>query len=611
VLDLLWLTVTYGNILSHSILVFALVYVYIPILDMFKKIPIRRRNRWRQLRLAGSCVTDLTRLDRDHNRGRVDPEWKFRDNDWICPTCDAPDKPAAYQIGPLLNFPGLKLPTVKHSCKCVIMAAAIRATSNKVHYNSEWLVKWQKFFRDVIIPRYNQALNEHGTLEISVEGWKKKYSQAYQADVDRCMAELGWNELKHTRYESFPKVELQVTEVETEDRDTALNGVKERQISGPPMMKKILANPVINALEEISHLYIKEYCGKKNWIDLCSFLEERLLSLGNYQCGAADGSGFDMTQFPEMNKMYNELVESMLKHPNVILYEPLSLEACMYMLSDSLTLDVEVGRGAVNYKAEGRASGDGWTTHANTILMASYWEFCFLQAEIPKEDYVLLVKGDDVLFALGQRYQAQLENWISILFAAKQDFVDYGLGQICKFVKFGPIEEMDFLSNHFYWTVNGLQMTRIPCRILQNMPWSTSIPFGSKDFGNFSNELAISKAFSMLAWTGLSLPIWSKLAFKTLELAHANPQMVDRFKRGQTSKEELCTLAEKSLGYNQYSDGGRVTDWRELDQEAYLDYLSERWLISQRDVDEIEYLIDGITSLYEIVDIPQLANFFQ
>jgi hypothetical protein len=500
--------------------------------------------------------------------------------------CDAPEKPGAKQISPILSYPGLTEPTVKHSCKRTIMAAAIRACTNRVHFDKDVLSDWRSWFRRVIIPEFLSALDKDG-IRVSIETWLSKYPQKYQDSIRREMKTVDWEDHKPFVYESFPKIELQFTTVPVCLKDSEFNTVKERQISGPPTAKKIFANPFINALEKLAHNNIKNYCGMKDWPAICKTIEEQSAEVPDIVYGAADGSGFDMTQFREMHEMVNELIMACADHVNTEIEMPLTREHLMFALQDSLILDVSVARGAVRYKAEGRASGDGWTTFGNTVLMMSYWRYTFEKAGIKK--FVLLVKGDDVLFGISKKHRQLLELWIRRLFATKQEFVCHGLGQICKFVKWGTLDEMDFLSNYFFYTDAGsVRMSRIPERVFQTMSWSTKIPFGlsERKEKEIARELCFSKGHSLLAWSR-GLPIFEKYARKMIELG----------KKG------------KATEYNEYSDEARV--WKaEDDRGAYISFLSARYSITEREILNIETAIDGLTDIYDELYVPEISAFF-
>jgi hypothetical protein len=542
------------------------------------------KKRPQRKSLYGICVLDKSRLKLP--TGRYDSKVKFYDPTWHPDVieCDAADRPIAYQIAPLFEAPGLALPTIKHPCRKVALAASFRACSNLVHFDPKELKNWQNWFRITIIPKFLSALDVD-EVRVNMNVWLEKYPVKYREEMLKCCIQTDWEDEKRVTYDSFPKVEMQFTEVDEEDRETETNTAKERQISGPLAAKKLMANAVINELETLAHKHLPHYCGRKDWPGICKTITDQTSKLSDYVFGAADGSGFDMTQFIPMHQMVDELVLACLDHPNLFLDDPFTKDLVKKALIQSHVLRVRV-KNAVAYEAEGRASGDGWTTFGNTVLMMSYWMYTFHVAKIHK--YCLLVKGDDVLFAIINRDRQVLELIVGRLFLSKQELVCKGLGQICKFIKFGGIEDMDFLSCYFFEVDGGIRMTRIPARVFQSLPWSLRIPNGCKDMDKVGAELAFAKGNSLLAWSK-GLPIWEVLAKKLIELGREG---------GFSSVRE-------------FSDQGRVWLLEACDREAYLSFLSFRFGMGEEAVLAVEKRIQAITSLLEVVELPELSFFFE
>jgi hypothetical protein len=350
----------------------------------------------------------------------------------------------------------------------------------------------------------------------------------------------------------------------------------------------VAANPFINKLEEIATKYYKSYCGRANWIQICESLQQAEQEIKDCIWGASDGSGFDMTQYPEMNELMNELLEAAAKHPNVTWKEPLDVARFIEAIKGSLKLSVSVDNGALKYQAVGRASGDGWTTFGNTMLMLSYWEYTFHLANI--KDYVLKVKGDDVLFALAKSELDRFKKCVSIVFTDRKDEHQHGLGQICKKINFGNLTELDFLSNEFFLTSQGnYRMTRIPARVIQTMPWSTkvpkNIPVVTQD--RIRAELCYSKGKCLKAWAD-GLPIFGVLADKMIELG----------REGTHSS------------FDEHADAARVWYQDRDDYDAYLYYLENRYGISKQEVRQVEREIKRIDRLTGMIELPQLEKFY-
>jgi len=93
----------------------------------------------------------------------------------------------------------------------------------------------------------------------------------------------------------------------------------------------------------------------------------------------------------------------------------------------SNTLKVLILGGAMEYTTEGtRASGDGWTTWANTILMISYWRFIMCKSgfKVPTMDsytYGLKAKGDDVLMNFPISAKTKVDATINKYMATNKD----------------------------------------------------------------------------------------------------------------------------------------------------------------------------------------------
>jgi hypothetical protein len=423
---------------------------------------------------------------------------------------------------------------------------------------------------------------------VDLEQWLKggRYPQSYQ-DKLRYSAGPEKADDSISTYSSFPKIEQQFTTVPHELKETELNDVKERQICGPTDLKKIYANAFINILEGIAHKYFKPYCGRQNWMEICQSIEDTVKGILNPIFGEADGSGFDMTQLQELNKLMNELLVACAKHPNVTWNEPLNISNFISALTESLTLRVECDYGKLKYEADGRASGDGWTTFGNTMLMIAYWMYTYHLAGI--STYLLKVKGDDVIMAHSTYDQAKFSSAQKIVFTDRKDEHTHGLAQICKKIAYGDISELSFLSNHFFWTSKDkLRMTRIPARVIQTLSWTTKLPHSKNEnkLENSRRELLYSKGACLMAW-GKGLPIWEVLAQKMMDLGRP----------GRLSE------------FNEYADGVRTWNGND-DRLSYLAYLENNYGLSPKEVEEIERAISNITSMKGEVWMPVLEKLY-
>jgi len=504
-------------------------------------------------------------------------------------TCNHEDEEhiAADQIFPLIKTGQWYTPTIKHHCPRTALASSLRACSNKVWYDQRVFEQYASWFRRCFIPKFMDCLSQE-LWTVDLDTWLKRYPLGYRVNAKESISRDKQTTLGDLdfQYEAFTKVEMQFTTVPHDLKETSLNDTKERQICGPKMEKKVYANPFINILEEVATKYFKPYCGRANWLQICESLENMESELADCIWGASDGSGFDMTQYPAMNELMNELMEKSAYHPNVHWNEPLSIDRFLEVIRGSITLHVSLDRGDLNYQAVGRASGDGWTTFGNTMLMASYWMFTFHKANI--DCYGLKVKGDDVLFCLNKHQLGRFQEAVKYVFTDRKDEHCHGLGQICKKIDYGPLTDLDFLSNEFFLTSQGkYRMTRIPARIIQTNSWTTRLPKNNQTFVS-RQELCYSKGKCLKAWAD-GLPIFSKLADKMIELGRPG----------------------KLSSYDPYADEFRIWHQGRDDREAYLYYLNHRYRITGEEVLQIEKKIDRVTTLYGLIDVPELERLYE
>jgi len=493
------------------------------------------------------------------------------------------ERPGAIQIFPLFLHQHFRTPTVKHHCPRTAVAASLRACSNKVTPDKFVWEEYSNWFTNIFAKKFVGYLdNEHVTVDMDKWLTGGRYNKQYQEKMKRSFTLENRGRKRIEVYEAFAKIEMQFTNTLHELKDTAENDVKERQICGPSDEKKVMCNAFINELERIAHLYMKTYCGRKNWLEICSGIETWYQDITDPILGASDGSGFDMTQLKANNVLVYNLMKECARHTNVSFNEPLTKEDVYRALDVSETLKVSVDNGQLTYQADGRASGDGWTTFGNTLLMISYWEYAFYLSKIPDDKWRLTVKGDDVLFAVSAEYKSQLESSIKVCFTPNKHEHSHGLGQISKKIDWGQIEDLDFLSNHFFWTGHGkLRMTRIPPRVFQTNSWSTKAIHDPR----LIPGLVYSKGKNLVSW-GKGLPIWEVLGNKMMELGRFDSRV-----------------------QNEYSDEGRLWNGND-DYLSYISYLEYRYGWDLRTVKEIEDLIKQITSLEGFVTLNALDMLY-
>jgi hypothetical protein len=492
----------------------------------------------------------------------------------------------ARQIFPLLYHPNWRSPTVKHKCPRTTASACLRTVSNKVQHDPVVFEDYASWCRKYFFPEVLACL-DHEEIVVDFDEWldSPRYELAYRRNIRRRFNSDYIKDKNSYRYKCFVKRELQFTKCLHEFKNTSFNDEKERQICAPDEIKKAFANAFINKMEEVCDKYLDGYCGRKNWEGMCKSIEDRRRFIRNIIDGAADQSQFDTSCTHPFNGLMNELMEKCARHRNVIWHEPLSVERLMETLEQSLFCKVSAGAGGINYIADQRCSGDGWTTLMNCWLNLSYWKYTYYLANI--KNYYLCVKSDDSLFGHSNFDHPRFLKAMKCVFTQSKESQVHGLGQICKKVNFGAIEDLDFLSNHFFWTDYGhLRMTRIPARIIQTISWSDKLTF--KDSQKYENRQALcySKGMSLLAWA-TGLPIWETLGHKMVELG--KPGLL------------------KDSDY--YRDRPRVWQHRD-DSKAYCRYLY-KFGLDEKGVAGIEAGIKTLTNLSGLKNIPLLELFYR
>jgi hypothetical protein len=541
--------------------------------------------------LKSTCVTDPARLNwRD--KGVYDHKMKgkrdFADLDKV--VCNkGEDHVGARQIGPVFVYNGFTTPSVKHHCPCTALASSLRASGNKKRHCPVMFEDYKRFFIEKLVPRWKQKMKDKcAPKNVNLNNWLQRpnfnelYREKMRKAKDPKNKDVGRVNVVR---EAFAKIEMQFTSVPHEYKDTILNDVKERQICGAQDGSKPEINPAINAAEELFCEAIPEYSGRKNWEQTCEDFETATQDIPNILFGNLDGSGFDQTQTRQFNELFNNLFMQLIDEGFIVLDSDFDRNIIEQILIDSLEVNVSVNRGELRYKSDCRASGDGWTTLANTILMISYVEYTMYIANI--KTFFLRVKGDDVIFAFDQKYREIMEISRRKVFSDNKNAETHGLGQICKVINYGDITEVDFLSCYFFYCEGRIRMTRIPERVFQTISFSTK----------YTERMPIEAMYSLCYQKGSSLGAWGD----EYPIIGNISRLMKRLGRPGIYRD-----------YCFYTDHDRV--WLNKSPFAYSAFaamLERRYGINLKTIKQIEQSIDNVNDIRQIVNVPQLALFFQ
>ena len=112
-----------------------------------------------------------------------------------------------------------------------------------------------------------------------------------------------------------------------------------------------------------------------------------------------------------------------------------------------------------------------------------------------------------------------------------------------KFIKFGSLDELDFLSARIFRTAYGYRMVRIPSRVFTMTPWTFVLPDReSKEFEKSAKEQTKALAYCMEAWANPNnndegLPIFASYA----RMLH---RLAGNAKRRDLGRDKSYTLEE-------------------------------------------------------------------
>jgi len=509
--------------------------------------------------------------------------------------CDKEGEIGAWQVFPVLEHRDFRTPTVKHFCDKTRVAAVLRQVSNKVLPDDTILHQYRDFWKN----KFQQVLLacvEAKEREVDLWKWLKKqpYNQHYKKKLIDALKPENRNTAVKFKFGVFPKKELQYTPTHHIDKETDANTIKERQICGPPDEMKVIGNAFFNCLEGAMHEELPQYCGRANWLQITEKLQKIEDELADGTWIEGDGSGFDMTQTRLTEEVQTTFLKVAARSPRVVWSEPLDEKIFVEMLEKHTTYVAEMLNRKTNkyvkYDFDGRPSGAGNTTLSNTLNMIAYNEFVMYIAKIPEKDYRIIVKGDDLLIRIRNKWLETWKKYHSQCFTSTKTEQKFGLGQIMPQEEIKYSETLDgvsFLSSHFMplnkpTVVNGImyryRMLRILPRVLQTISWTTNIPTSARNWKTktllkAAEELSFSKGASLLTWSK-GLPIFNSIG------------------RAMTRLGSKGRWTERNF----YADEPRV--WFDTDnRQDYLDFIDRKYGITKQEVVEFEKKMDQLQSL--------------
>jgi hypothetical protein len=355
-------------------------------------------------------------------------------------------------------------------CPCIKnnLTAIFRLVEKTIKPDPVVFDSFKQYLENKYIPEIVDLMNDN--LNIRPIHWYNHLEGKKQKLVKKFLEMEDDDFYRH--YESVKSaIHVYNSFVKTEKQFIADGMPKNRNICGPMEILKYVMGPVVIDLERICKDKLFGYITFENWEEG----ENKLLVMrrkGFEYTLQLDGSGFDNTQHQQIKDIIdkpiykhivtNEFDKFKLHVPNEV------FEYCYDTNKRHVRCEVYDDKNKLtfaNVTVSGKTfSGSPDTTLMNTIRMVAYNRFVNeeLCNFVPNEDYMLWVKGDDVVSFYKTIDNMDLAHTkYQTVFANKgTNQQQFGLGQIAKFYKKGTFEDIDFCSTNVILTTNGYKMIR-------------------------------------------------------------------------------------------------------------------------------------------------------
>jgi hypothetical protein len=399
---------------------------------------------------------------------------KFDDIDCKDITCTCMDKPRYLQL--FAHTTADRDSLVYNPCKRTLFAAAKRQIKSAPVPDAkvaQAFLSWAKRKIDVLI---GDDLREFG---YSYNQWYNHLTLAKQKRMDAVHEFMHGHDPLKTHYSGIEKLDPKllhyeaICKIEVQSTDG-----KPRMVCAIPDIIKYVMGPVCWRLEELFTHKIPTYCGGMNLQQMQDKINH-YIDDGFTVVAEGDGSAFDNTQdvlLKEIDRYIYNLILDRIHHVDRALFE-LIANSC-YKVMDVVSTEGKVKRTLMTYAVLGTVfSGDCDTTLMNTLRMGLYNWFTNEAAGLELgSDFVCFSKGDD--FTVMYKRSVNLEA-VKLTYQAywlgkpkpngpAYDGCDervYGLGQILKFIDFGPPETIKFCSLRAWITnphTQHIYLTRDP-----------------------------------------------------------------------------------------------------------------------------------------------------
>lgn len=401
---------------------------------------------------------------------------KFDDIDCKDVTCTCQDKPRYLQL--FSHTTADRDSLVYNPCKRTLFAAAKRQIKSAPVPDLDVAQDFLKFAFKKIDELVGDDLNNLG---YSFNQWYNHLTLAKQKRMDAVHEFLHGNDPlkdhysdlrsidpKRFHYEAICKIEVQGTDG------------KPRMVCSIPDLIKYVMGPVCWRLEELFAHKIPTYCGGMNLQQMQDKINH-YIDDGFVVVAEGDGSAFDNTQdvlLKEVDRYIYRKISERIHHVPKELFEYIA--TAPYKVMDVISTDSGAKRTLMTYAVLGTVfSGDCDTTLMNTLRMGLYnWYTNWKAGLVLGQDFVCFSKGDD--FTVMYRNTIDIPHvkhiyahiWLAKPKASgpSYDGCDErvsGLGQILKFIEFGPPNTIKFCSLRAWITdphTQHIYLTRDPSK---------------------------------------------------------------------------------------------------------------------------------------------------
>jgi hypothetical protein len=390
-------------------------------------------------------------------------------------TCGG-DKPAYTQL--FSSTSSDRDSIVYNNCKRCIFAAAKRQMKSAPTPDvdvARRFIQWSMAKIDELI---GDDLNDFG---YSFNQWYNHLTLAKQKRMDKVREYLYGTDPLKDHYSSVENIDPKLLHYEAICK-VEVQGIdgKPRMVCSIPDLIKYVMGPVCWHLEELFSTKIPTYCGGMN----LQQMEQKInhyIDDGYVIAAEGDGSAFDNTQdvlLKEIDRYIYRKISDRIHHVPKELF--LHVSQAVYKVMDVITNHDKVRQTIMRYAVLGTVfSGDCDTTLMNTLRMGFYNWFTNEVAGLELgRHFVCFSKGDD--FTVLYQTTVDIEHvkhvynqyWLGKPKPSGPiydgcDERNYGIGQILKFIEFGPPNTIKFCSLRAWYTnphTQHIYLTRDPAK---------------------------------------------------------------------------------------------------------------------------------------------------